>query len=74
MKVRLTCKDGVKQIHYINPNNYDPKRMEIIDEIQESRDDMSWLQKHATYWHNKANNSMFAMQKASDTWEHEKGI
>jgi len=31
MKVKLKCKDGVIQTHYINPKNYDPLRMKIIE-------------------------------------------
>lgn len=31
MKVRMTDKDGVTQTRFINPKNYDPERMEILE-------------------------------------------
>ena len=31
MKVRMTDHDGVRTTRYINPKNYDPDRMEILE-------------------------------------------
>lgn len=31
MKVRMKDKDGVVMTRYINPRNYDPSRMEVIE-------------------------------------------
>jgi len=32
MKVTMQDKDGVVQARYINPKNYDPERMEDLDD------------------------------------------
>lgn len=31
MKVRMKDKDGVVMTRYINPKNYDPQRMEVLE-------------------------------------------
>lgn len=31
MKVRMKDRDGVLMTRYINPRNYDPERMEVIE-------------------------------------------
>lgn len=31
MKVRMMDRDGVKQTRFINPKNYDPQKMEVIE-------------------------------------------